>query len=831
MSRIYVDELVSKSGLDKVTFTEGVKVNAAETLDLNGASITLDTGVGLNNQLLASTGSGLKWVTFSNTDSTYTFGAQGAAANDIKLNLVAGGSASGTDQVTLTGAGSVTLAELNGVITFTGVDTDTTYDLVVADGVTSDLVTVSLNGSDSTSDVLTLKEGSNISLTRNGNEITIETLLSGTVAGPQTSTDGAIVLFDGTNGTLLKNSGFTTDVGGNLTTPGSITTASGTASLITFYYDQTGSFPNANAYEGALAYSDNNNALFFASGNSWYQLARLSDIQPNTDTTYSYALTGTGEGQLTLTDSNGLTDNVFFRRNSQGSIELIRSGENLYFDGRVYSISSEVGTGNTAKIRLTGQNHDTTGAVTTSVTDDLVIAGADGITIERTDVNTVTVRAPALTVTQYTDGDAKDAAAQAILNGTHLGITFTYDQQNQTINSQVGTVPTTYNLTVTASGFSDYQVAGTDRAGSVSGNDPGITVYEGDTVVLDVSAVYSNHPLYIRDSDGGSSVSTPAASGEGTATVSWTPNTAGVYYYQCGNHAAMIGTITVLSAGGGGGGGTSILYDLYGTQTTSNHVILNLDPSIGTTDQVEFAGGGGTTVSWDSLNNKATIQSTAPVNADWNATSGLAQILNKPTIPAAYTLPTADASTLGGIKVGANLSIDGNGVLSANPGAYTLPIADATTLGGIKIGSGLEIDAGGVVTVTASGATGLATRQELTGTTSSIADNATANLNISGYKAYTLLKVETDADAWVRIYTDDAARTADANRSEGNDPNVGSGVIAETRGSGVVLLSPGAFGYNNDSPSVTTTIYTSVTNRSGSTQAITVTLTAIRLEA
>lgn len=831
MSRIYVDELVSKSGLDKVTFLEGVKVNATETLDLNGASITLDTGVGLNNQLLASTGSGLKWVTFTNTDSTYSFNAQGAAVNDIKLNLVAGGSATGTDQVTLTGGGSVSIAELNGVITFTGVDTNTTYDLVVADGVTSDLVTVSLNGSDSTSDVLTLKEGSNISLTRNGNEITIETLLSGTVAGPVSSTDGAIVLFDGTNGTLLKDSGFITDVGGNLTTPGSITTASGTASLITFWYDQTGSFPNANAYEGAVAYSDNNNALFFASGNSWYQLARLSDIQPNTDTTYSYALTGTGSGILTLTDSNGLDDTVTFNRNQYGGVELIRSGENLYFDSRLYSVSVETGSGNTAKIRLTGQNHDTSNNVTTSSTDDIVIAGADGISIERTDVNTVTVRAPALTVTQYTDGDAKDAASQAILNGTHLGITFTYDQQNQTINSQVGTVPTTYNLTVTASGFSDYQVAGTDRAGSVSGNDPGITVYEGDTINLDVSAVYVNHPLYIRDSDGGSSVSTPAATGEGTASVSWTPDTAGVYYYQCGNHAAMIGTITVLSAGGGGGGGTSILYDLYGTQTTSNHVILNLDPSIGTTDQIEFAGGGGTTVSWDSLNNKATIQSTAPVNADWNATSGLAQILNKPTIPPAYTLPTADASTLGGIKVGANLSIDVNGVLSANPGAYTLPIADATTLGGIKIGSGLEIDAGGVVTVTASGATGLATRQELSGTTTSIADNATANLNISGYKAYTLLKVETDADAWVRIYTDDASRTADATRSEGNDPSVGSGVIAETRGSGVVMVSPGVFGYNNDSPSVTTTIYTSVTNRSGSATPITVTLTAIRLEA
>ena len=66
----------------------------------------------------------------------------------------------------------------------------------------------------------------------------------------------------------------------------------------------------------------------------------------------------------------------------------------------------------------------------------------------------------------------------------------------------------------------------------------------------------------------------------------------------------MIGTITVLSTGGGGGGGSAVLYDLYGTNTTSNNVFLNLDPSVGTTDQIEFAGGGGTTVSWDSVNTR-----------------------------------------------------------------------------------------------------------------------------------------------------------------------------------------------------------------------------------
>ena len=50
------------------------------------------------------------------------------------------------------------------------------------------------------------------------------------------------------------------------------------------------------------------------------------------------------------------------------------------------------------------------------------------------------------------------------------------------------------------------------------------------------------------------------------------------------------------------------------------------------------------------------------------ATSGSYEDLtNKPTIPAAYELPTASATTLGGVKVGSGLSIT-NGVLSATGG-------------------------------------------------------------------------------------------------------------------------------------------------------------------
>ncbi len=78
MSRILVDELVNLAGTDKVTFAEGLKVTAGEALDLDGAKINIDSGVGLDNQLLSSTGTGLKWVTISNSNSTYSFSSLAA---------------------------------------------------------------------------------------------------------------------------------------------------------------------------------------------------------------------------------------------------------------------------------------------------------------------------------------------------------------------------------------------------------------------------------------------------------------------------------------------------------------------------------------------------------------------------------------------------------------------------------------------------------------------------------------------------------------------------------------------------------------------------------
>ena len=110
------------------------------------------------------------------------------------------------------------------------------------------------------------------------------------------------------------------------------------------------------------------------------------------------------------------------------------------------------------------------------------------------------------------------------------------------------TAAATYNIATSAPTFSYYTVSGSDRNGSVSGNNATVTVNVGDTINFNLSNVSTVHPFFIRNSSGTVNVSTPAATGQGATgngTVSWTPNTAGTYSYICGNHPNMKGTITV----------------------------------------------------------------------------------------------------------------------------------------------------------------------------------------------------------------------------------------------------------------------------------------------
>jgi len=188
------------------------------------------------------------------------------------------------------------------------------------------------------------------------------------------------------------------------------------------------------------------------------------------------------------------------------------------------------------------------------------------------------------------------------------------------------------------------------------------------------------------------------------------------------------------------------------TTTTLGGVIVGANLTVGI-DGTLSAPTPITSLPYGSITGTPTIPA-AQVNSDWNASAGLAQILNKPAIPAAYTLPIATATTLGGVKQGANVAIAGDGTLSVAapvtslpygaitgaptipaaqvnsdwnavsgvaqilnrptiPAAYSLPTASSTVLGGVTVGANLSIAAGVLAAVVGLGANTFAAAQTL----------------------------------------------------------------------------------------------------------------------
>jgi len=162
-------------------------------------------------------------------------------------------------------------------------------------------------------------------------------------------------------------------------------------------------------------------------------------------------------------------------------------------------------------------------------------------------------------------------------------------------------------------------------------------------------------------------------------------------------------------------------------------------------------------------------------------------------------------------------------------------VVGATGVTSISAGTGTAVSAStGSITIwsTVTAGSGLSSRATFSTSTSAISSGTTANVTISNaYKGYLLYKIAATTSSWVRIYTDSASRTADASRTQGQDPSFSSGVIAEviTTGSQTILVSPGVIGFNNEA-SPTSDIHLAITNNYSASTAITVTLTLVQLE-
>lgn len=158
---------------------------------------------------------------------------------------------------------------------------------------------------------------------------------------------------------------------------------------------------------------------------------------------------------------------------------------------------------------------------------------------------------------------------------------------------------------------------------------------------------------------------------------------------------------------------------------------------------------------------------------------------------------------------------------SLTAGGLTYPTTNGTS------GQVLTSNGSGGVTWTNGG---LQSRATSASGLNTLAALAAATPNITSPKTYALLGIETTHAAWVVLYNSDAARTADQSRNINVDPVAGSGVLAEviTTGAQTQYLSPGVICYNTQT---TGTTYARVTNLSGSTASVNVTLTYVQLEA
>ena len=72
-------------------------------------------------------------------------------------------------------------------------------------------------------------------------------------------------------------------------------------------------------------------------------------------------------------------------------------------------------------------------------------------------------------------------------------------------------------------------------------------------------------------------------------------------------------------------------------------------------------------------------------------------VITRDDLPAAYVLPEATASTLGGVKSGTNVDV-------ANDGTISVKTASSSDLGLVKVGSNIGVDANGVISVAAASA-------------------------------------------------------------------------------------------------------------------------------
>ena len=316
------------------------------------------------------------------------------------------------------------------------------------------------------------------------------------------------------------------------------------------------------------------------------------------------------------------------------------------------------------------------------------------------------------------------------------------------------------------------------------------------------------------------------------------------------------GSVTVSASGGGASGNTVVIKDDGSTVGAAGTINFGTGVAVSglSAGIVTVTASGGSGGVWSSnaagINTSAKVgigtttadsfyelevQGNANITGFLTATTLRGAVIGDVTGNASSATQLQTARNIGGVSFNGTAAISLPGVNIAGNQNTSGTAANLSGTPNITVGTvaSSDITSTGVVTATSfDGSNVLKSRTTVTGSTASIANNGIGNTDISGFKSYGLIQVGLSTAGWLRIYTDNAARANDVNRSVGEDPTPGDGVIADIVTTGLSTtknITPFTLGGNLDNP-VSDKIYVAVTNQSGTTQAISVNLTILKLE-
>jgi hypothetical protein len=282
---------------------------------------------------------------------------------------------------------------------------------------------------DSSADTLTLVAGPNITLTTNagGDTITISASSSGGGGASGVSAGvGNRLAYYPTTGSVVADTGAGLSWNGEFLQVLGTLYATGAKSYVRANWASLNDLnieAPANTWRGMVAYAQDTGKLYYAHSGVWNRLANFADIPTSANAFGTIQI----DGQANVV-ADGNSDTVTFIAGVGMTITTNADNDTITF--------ASSGGGGGGGI-TTEDAQDATASMFTGGTHT-------GITFVYNDTNNTVNATVNANAGIYTDEQAADAAALILTTGTHSGISFTYNDLAGTLNATV-TYPTMYS--------------------------------------------------------------------------------------------------------------------------------------------------------------------------------------------------------------------------------------------------------------------------------------------------------------------------------------------------------------------------------------------------